>query len=129
MKITRWTVLIPCVKLCTSLKHTMKVQHSRNTVDLKKNKKNCLSLSAQTWLNSAIAVQHTSMQTLQSVQSACSEPVVLVLGKVSDSHGTTKCHPGELGQWNLFMPWWCIHLTFTVCPPASVMTPGYASLS
>lgn len=41
-----------------------------------------LSLSAETWLSSAVAVAHTSMQTLQSVQSACSDPVVLVLGKV-----------------------------------------------
>ena len=32
----------------------------------------------------------------------------------------------RLGQWNLFMPWRCIHLTFTLCPFASMMTPGYA---
>lgn len=52
----------------------------------------------QTWLSSAVAVQHTSMQTLQSVQSAYSEPVVLVLGKVPANHGTNRCRPEDLAS-------------------------------
>lgn len=66
-----------------------------------------------TWLNAAVAGPRASMQTLQSIHNFC--------WGCGSATMQSSCQPWyqqmsswRLGQWNLFMPWRCIPLTFTL---------------